>query len=274
MSVRTARRWRRVGLLVLVLGVVLVVLWSLQRRMIYFPGGTPPPVSEVLPSGREVTLATEDGLEHGAWFVDAPGPVAAIVFPGNAGNRANRAPLADALSELGVSVLLVDYRGYGGNPGSPSEEGLLADARAAAAWVDRNTEAEHTVYFGESLGTGVAVGLATERDPAALILRSPFPSLVAVARQHYGPVPGWILRDHFELADQLRALEVPTLVVAGDRDTIIPLELSRHVADAAAGPSRFVVVEGAGHNDRSLLDGPELMTAIHAFLERHLPVVP
>src|SRR5688500_18724455 len=122
---------------VLVLGTVIGVLWAMQRNLIYFPDADPvPPADQVIEGARDVTLHTEDGLALGAWFVPAQGntppvPMAVLVAPGNGGNRAGRAGFAHELSVRGLAVLLVDYRGYGGNPGSPSEEGLAADAVAA-----------------------------------------------------------------------------------------------------------------------------------------------
>src|SRR5690606_27765101 len=108
---------------------------------------------------------------------------------GNGGDRSMRVPLASALNRMGLSVLLFDYRGYGGNPGSPSEEGLAADARAAQAWLAAQPGVDQIVYFGESLGGAVAVRLAVERSPVALILRSPFTSLADVASVHYPWLP-------------------------------------------------------------------------------------
>jgi fermentation-respiration switch protein FrsA (DUF1100 family) len=116
-----------------ILGVI-VVVWSFQRRLVYLPGGPPPPVEQVFHGAVEVTLTTSDGLDLQAWWVEA-GPTAVLVLPGNAGNRAGRVPLAAALEKRGLSVLLLDYRGYGGNPGTPSQAGLLTDARAAADWL-------------------------------------------------------------------------------------------------------------------------------------------
>ncbi|MGH3924238.1 MAG: alpha/beta hydrolase, partial [Pseudonocardiaceae bacterium] len=125
-------------MVVVVLGVTVLMFglaWSLQRRLIYLPDrAAPPPAASVLPGARDVVLRTDDGLELGAWYVPPSGPdrhVAVLVAPGNAGNRAYRAPLAARLSAEGLAVLLVDYRGYGGNPGSPSEDGLARDVRAA-----------------------------------------------------------------------------------------------------------------------------------------------
>lgn len=253
----------------LVVVVVLVgMLWGLQRRLVYLPAGAPPPVERILPEAREVTLTTSDDLRLAAWFLPA-GSTGVVVLPGNAGNRAGRAPLARALADQGLSVLLVDYRGYGGNPGEPTEEGLLEDARAAVRWLEARPGIERIVYLGESLGTGPAVTLALERPPAALVLRSPFPSLVAVARVHYGPVPEWLLWDRFRSVRRIPHLRAPLLVIAGTADRIIPPELSRELYQAAGSPKRLVEIEGAGHNDRALLDGRELVDAVTGFLRTH-----
>lgn len=253
---------------VIALLAIALTVWLLQRRLIYLPAGPPAPVSEVLPAASAVTLTTADGLELDAWYLPS-GPTTVIVFPGNAGNRAARAPLARGLAERGMSVLLVEYRGYGDNPGSPSEAGLLSDARAAAAWVDEHGGADGVVYLGESLGGGVAVGLATERRPDALILRSPFPSLAVVARQHYGPVPDAVLRDRYPVAAQIATIDAPVLVVMGEDDGIVPASLSREVYEAASEPKRIVTIAGAGHNDRALLDGDTFLDTIETFLREH-----
>ena len=254
--------------------VLLGLVWSQQRRLIYYPWpGRAPAAAAVLPGSQEVTLDTEDGIRLHAWFVPAPtagrGP-AVVVCNGNAGNRALRAPLAAALSRAGLSVLLFDYRGFGGNPGRPSEDGLAADARAAQAWLAARPEVDprRIAYFGESLGAAVALRLAVERPPAALVLRSPFTSLTDVGRLHYPWLPvGLLLADRYPSADRAADLTVPVLVVAGERDRIVPAALSRRLYDAAAEPKRFVLVPGADHNDAALLDGHELVGEILRFLE-------
>jgi pimeloyl-ACP methyl ester carboxylesterase len=198
------------------------LMWVMQRSMIFIPmGGEPPPAAEVIEGAEDVRLHTEDGLELGAWFVPpqdtdrtADRETAVLVANGNAGNRESRAPLARALAAEGFSVLLFDYRGYGGNPGSPSEAGLAMDARAAAdALAERGFDADRTVYFGESLGAAVAANLATERPPAALFLRSPFNSLADMGSYHYPFVPvRLLLRDEFPVADRVSGIDVPTTV--------------------------------------------------------------
>ncbi len=153
-----------------------------------------------------------------------------------------RAALAVALNRMGLSVLLFDYRGYGGNPGRPSEEGLAADARAAQAWLAAQPEVDpdRIAYFGESLGAAVAVGLAVQRPPAALVLRSPFTSLADVGAVHYPWLPvRRLLLDRYPSIERIASVHAPLLVIAGDRDDIVPLSLSRRLYDAAAEPKRL-----------------------------------
>jgi uncharacterized protein len=258
-----------VGIVLAAAALALALLWAGQRRMIYFPFGTvPSPAAVGLASVDAVSFTTSDGVTLAGWFVpatSAPPQTTAIVFNGNAGNRTMRAPLAAALRSHGIATFLFDYRGYGGNPGSPSEEALARDARAALDYVAARPDVDSTriIYFGESLGTGVAVRLATERRPHALVLRSPFPSLVDVGRLHYPVLPvGWLLRDRYECIDRIRTVGCPILVIAGDRDGIIPVELSERLFAAAAEPKRLVIIAGADHNDEDLLSGPQMISEI------------
>jgi uncharacterized protein len=269
---------RVVNMILIVLAAVallLIAVWALQRRLIYLPDHQAvPPAAEVLPGARDVKLVTDDGLELGAWFVPATAAdrgVTVLVAGGNAGDRSLRAPLARALAGRGLSVLLFDYRGYGGNPGSPSEQGLARDVRAAYRFLVEQAQVppDRLLYFGESLGAAVVTELATERPPAGLVLRSPFGDLASVGRVHYPFLPvAALLRDRYALADQLGKVTAPTVVVYGTSDTIVPPEQSLAVATAAAGPTHVVRVDGADHNDRSLLDGTQLIDAVVQLADR------
>lgn len=245
------------------------LLFSQQRRLIYFPTPGPlPPAAAALPNGQDVSFETDDGIRLAAWYfpVDGAGP-AVLVFPGNAGDRSTRVPLAAALNRMGSSVLLVDYRGYGGNPGRPTEDGLAADARAAQVWLAAQPGVEEIAYFGESLGAAVAVGLAVERPPHALVLRSPFTSLPDVGAVHYPWLPvRRLLIDRFPSLERIPSLRVPLLVIAGYRDDVVPEPMSRRLYDAANEPKRYVLVLGAGHNDLELLVGKQMLDAIRRLL--------
>lgn len=253
--------------------VVIGLLWLVQRRLVFLPDTSAvPPAAQVIDGARDVTLTTADGLELGAWYVpgrgvDDSGTV--LVANGNAGNRASRAPLAEALAQEGLSVLLFDYRGYGGNSGSPSETGLALDVAAARSYLvdELGVDEAELIYFGESLGTGVVTALATEHPPAGMLLRSPFTDLPAVAQQQLPLLPVRLLmKDRFPVEHQVSRLDVELTVVLGTADSIVPPDQSRAVA--RAGDAELVEVEGSGHNDRALFDGDELIAAVVALVER------
>lgn len=268
---RSVVRW----LAVLAVGALaaLAVLWMTQRRLIYFPTQAVPDAATFLPGVEEVTYPTEDGLSQAAWFVPATaggrsGTV--VVFNGNAGNRADRRSLAEALAEAGFSVLLVDYRGYGENPGRPSEERLAIDARAALAYLRTRSDVDpdRLVYFGESLGAAVALGLAQHHEPAALVLRSPFTSLPDIGSTHYPFLPtSLLLWDRYPNLETIRTIDAPVMVIAGSADTIVPVEQSRRLFEASPGPKRLVVIDGADHNDFALVAGARLVDEVVAFLD-------
>lgn len=258
---------------VLIAVVVVAAVWLalvvpaaiFQRQLIHLPDTSVPPTPDGV---EEVTLTTGDGLELTAWFVAADDATATVLLaPGNAGNRGARAPMARELAARGHAVLLVEHRGYGGNPGRPSEDGLLTDLRAARDHLDArdDVDADRVVYFGESLGSAVVAALAIEAPPAALVLRSPFPELAEVGSIAYPFLPvRTLLRDRYPTAEHLRAYDGPVLVIAGDRDSIVPAELSVEVAEQARAD--LVLIEGADHNDAALFVGGELLDAVTSYV--------
>jgi fermentation-respiration switch protein FrsA (DUF1100 family) len=260
--------------IVIVVVSILALMWTQQRRLIYFPTADVPAADEIAGAHVEsVTFETTDGLILNGWFFAAAGPsrrITVVVFNGNAGNRSHRVPLAAALHQYGLQVLLVDYRGYGGNPGTPSQAGLAMDSRAAWAYLANRPDVDPSrlVYFGESLGTAVAVDLAVEHPPAALVLRSPFTSMSDVGQYHYPFLPvRLLLRDRFAPIEQIPQSRAPLLVIAGGRDRIVPVESSRRVYEAATSPKRFLLIPEADHNDYELFAGNEMIDAIVGFLQ-------
>jgi fermentation-respiration switch protein FrsA (DUF1100 family) len=257
-----------VVVIAVLVAVAVAMLWLFQRRLIYFPDSGPVPrAASVISGARDVVLETSDGLRLGAWYVPPrqPDAMTVLVANGNAGNRASRAPLAQALSDRGFGVLLFDYRGYGGNPGSPSEAGLALDARAAYDYLvdEAGVPARELVYFGESLGGGVVTALAVERPPAAIVLRSPFVDLASVGQEHYPLLPvGLLLRDRFPVAEQVAGIDVPVSVVYGSADSVVPAEQSRRVAESAPNLWKLVVVPNADHNDPRLVYGGPVVAAV------------
>lgn len=248
---------------------IVAAAFAFQRQLIHLPDTSTP---EAPDDAEEVTLTTADGLELTAWFLTVDDPVSTVlVVPGNAGNRALRLPLARGLVDRGHAVLLLEHRGYGGNPGRPSEAGLHADAGAARDHLEARAgvDAATIVHLGESLGSAVVARLSAEREPGALVLRSPFPELADVARRQLPFLPiGLLLRDRYPAAEHLAAVSAPTLVVAGAADRTVPHHLSEEVAEGAG--AELVTVDGADHNDRELLDGAAYLDAVDAFVRAAL----
>lgn len=270
MSTRVRRLVVTAVVLALLLGVLMGLLTGLQRHLIYVPNrAVVGPAAQLHAGGQDVTLHTDDGLDLTAWLLPpTTGPagdrgVAVLFAPGNGGNREGRSTLFRELTDRGLTVLALEYRGYGGNPGSPSEEGLAADARAAAALLrEQGFDAAHTLYLGESLGTGVLVRLATTDPPAGIVLRSPFTSLVDVARALFGGLPiGPLVRDRFPLLEQVRGIRVPITVIRGDADQVVDTELSARVARSVPKLAEEIVMTGVDHNDPPMF-GPRVADAV------------
>ncbi len=246
------------------------IMDGLIRQLTYFPDTTRVrPAALWFPGGRDVELRTEDGLALTAWFIPPLGDehpdrhTALLYAPGNGGHRESRGGLIAEFAFRGFSSLLIDYRGYGGNPGTPSEAGLAADARAAADFlVSEGWAPERTIYVGESLGTGVVTRLASTHRPAGLVLRSPYTSLYDVAKVHYGWLPiDALMKDRYELLDYLRESDVPVTVIHGRADDIVPSRLSAEVAANAGNLFEELALPGSGHNDE-IMYGPVVADAV------------
>lgn len=260
---------RTVGIVAAAVVLLLAAVWMLQRSLIYLPGIAPvAPASTEIPGARDVQLHTGDGLVLGGWLVPAKKPskgITVLIANGNAGDRSLRAPLARALAAHGIAVLLFDYRGYGGNPGQPSESGLAVDVRAARQFLvsEAGVPANRILYYGESLGAAVVTELATEHPPAGLVLRSPFVDLASVGQIHYPFLPvSVLLRDRYPLIEHLKEVQVPVTVVYGSHDSTVPPAQSRAVAESAPRLWQLVEAAGADHNAPALLDGQVLINAV------------
>jgi fermentation-respiration switch protein FrsA (DUF1100 family) len=232
-------------------------LFLLQRQMMYHPDQQLPSVVESgVPDMKAVTTTTEDGLDLVSWYQAAePGQPTLVLFHGNAGNIGDRAFKARPFLRAGYGVLLSGYRGYGGNPGSPSEDGLYADARSVLNFLGTSgVPPEKWVLYGESLGSGVAVEMAREwagKMPVrAVVLEAPFTSMGDAAAAHYPFIPArWLVRDRYNSVDKISGIKAPLLIIHGDKDGTVPTKLGRRLFEAASGPKQAHWIAGAGHNN-------------------------
>jgi uncharacterized protein len=250
------------------------LLYLGQRRLIYHPDNptaSRPQLGPLASLGvREVALPTEDGLELMSWHRPPPEAAPVILYcHGNGGHVGYRAERLVRFAQAGYGVLMLEYRGYGGNPGAPSEKGLYADGAAALAFLgNEGIPPERVVLYGESLGSAVAVRLARQCRPAALILECPFTSLVDIGRLRYPYVPvRLLLRDRFDLCVAIGGVEAPVLVLHGERDGIVPVACGRAVLAAAQEPKEGWFAPQAGHMDLAEFGALE---AVFDFLSRRI----
>ncbi len=256
------------------LALILLAVFLFQDRLIYFPDrARPDPVRAGLHGIVEGHVTTEDGLRLLTWTVppaDANRPVL-LYLHGNGGNLLHRATRLARFAQLGWGVVMLEWRGYGGNPGAPGEAGLLKDARAAlAAMQAAGVPADRTVLWGESLGTGIAIALAAEQPQAiaAVLLESPYTSMLALARLHYPLLPSrWLLRDRYDSLGRIGDVAAPMLIMTGEADRLVPPGMADELAAAARAPVERWSVPGAGHND---LGEAGAIEAAAAFLDRRL----
>lgn len=228
---------------------MLVFLYFEQRSLMYFPDKIRPDSIEGI---TVANVTTEDGIQLEGWYAKAiTGMPTIVYFHGNASNYAGRLPKVIEYINDGYGVLLAGYRGYGGNQGTPSEQGFYKDARAYMKFLaDNNVLLDQTIIYGESIGTGVAVQMATEYKTAALILEAPFSSTADVAQSVYWFVPvRYLMTDQFRSADKIKNVKSPILIIHGEGDATIPIRFGRKLYEAAADPRQFIAIEKAGHND-------------------------
>jgi uncharacterized protein len=233
-----------------------------QRRLMYFPDRMRTLPAQVgLRDVEERLLKTPDGTRVVAWYGRAkPGKPTILYFHGNAGSLANRAPRVERFMNEGWGVYMMSYRGYSGGGGSPTEGANVADARLAyGALVQEGVDPGSIIIYGESLGSGVAVRLATERPAAGLILDAPYSSIVDVAAAAYPYLPvRWLLADRYESRRYIAQVHMPLLILHGERDRVIPVNMGRELLALANEPKRIATFPNAGHSDIYLEGNPAL----------------
>ncbi len=233
---------------------VLAMLYVKQREMMYPRNPARAEIAGVdLPALEEVTLTAADGERLVAWVVPPrEGKPVLLFFHGNAGNfgRPIRQARFKALTEDGTGLFAVNYRGYGGSTGSPTEDGLHLDARAAYGTAVERFGAGRLIGYGESLGTGVVLKLAAEVPLAAVVLEAPYLSTAAVAQEIYPFVPiGLLMHDKFRSDAVIGSVRVPLLVIHGERDGVVPFAHGLALYGFANDPKRFIRFPRGGHED-------------------------
>lgn len=253
--------------------VVVLLLYTFQRDLMYRPDSikrVPPSYYDMLANVQEVELKTADGLRVLAWYAAPPeGRPTVLVFHGNGGSLRSQRYRLKYFKDANMGVMILGYRGYAGSDGAPSEEGLYTDARTALAWLNAQGIADNRIaLYGESLGTGIATKMATEREFAAIVLESPYTSTVDVAEQNFWFIPvHWLMADQYNSLARIADVHEPLLIMHGGADQVIPQKLGRKLFDAANEPKESFWPERAAHNTIFDLGG---FAAAADFIERHV----
>lgn len=256
-------------------------LYVFQGRYVYFPE-LPSREVEATPAGIGLTfeaikLRTTDGETLDGWFIPADMTRGArgtlLYLHGNGGNIGHRLDPIAVFHELGLNVLIFDYRGYGASTGRPSEEGTYQDALAAWNYLkqEKGQRAEQIVLFGESLGGSIAAWLAARHRPAALLIFASFTSVPEMAQELYPIFPArWLARYHYETRISLASVQCPVLIMHSPEDEIIPFSHGQALFEAAQGPKRFLELQG-GHNDALFISRDVYACGVKEFLDGLLP---
>lgn len=250
---------------------LIAFLYFQQEKFIFQPERILPPPSETaLAAMQVVRLKTADGLSLTSWYKKAQeGYPTIILFHGNGGNIAGREK-ARWFYEQGYGFLSVEYRGYGGNAGIPSEKGFYLDADAAYSFLKENDiTSDNTIVWGESLGTAVATYYAAQHSAQKLILQSPFTTIPSVAAHHYWYVPfvEKLVKYSFNNLERMPKLTMPLLVCHGAMDTIIPLHHAEQLHTAAASKHKKLWIAPKGNHTN--LEQSGMLPVIQQFIERH-----
>ena len=259
--------------IVVTVGVVARYTNVVDRYFIFFPDRTiTQDPGDVGLEFDDVFFSAADGVKLHGWFVPGEGDTTLVWFHGNAGNISHRVGnVAELHTRLGVNVFIFDYRGYGKSDGDVSEKGTYLDADGAMSYLRTrgDVDQQRLVLFGRSLGGAVAAEAATKNDVYALVLESAFSSVQAMARRQYPFLPGIgaIIRTKYATLSKLKDVHAPVMVLHGDRDETVPIEIGRELFEAANPPKRFYTIEGAGHNDTYIVGGPAYFQALAEFIE-------
>lgn len=261
--------------------LLIAVVYLMQGRMLYLPNVAGRALTMTPKDAgmdyQDVSIDTADGVTLHGWFIAGQTSQVLLFFHGNAGNISHRLASIQQFHDLGLSVLIIDYRGYGQSSGTTSEKGIYRDAEAAWRYLteDRSISASNIVIFGRSLGGSAASWLAARHQPLALIVESSFTSVPDVAQEIYPWLPvRWLSTLSHATGDYVRDVHCPILVVHSREDDIIPFHHGEDIFASANEPRTLLVLRGT-HNDAFLLDESTYIEGLRAFLTGlSAPVLP
>lgn len=254
--------------------LLVVLIYGFQSKFIYYPHKsiTITPASVNL-AYEDIYIQSDNNTSIHGWFIPHKNARATLLFfHGNAGNISHRLDSLKIFHDLGLSVFIIDYQGYGQSEGVPSEQGTYRDAQAAWNYLitQRNLKPADIIIFGRSLGAAVAIWLAHKNTPTSLIIESAFTSIIDMGKHIYPYLPvQWLARIHYPNIDRIAAVNCPILVMHSGDDEIIPYTFGQQLFQAASVPKDFFQMSG-GHNDGFLTTGNTYIEALNSFIDKSI----
>ena len=250
--------------------VVIIFIYFYQRNLLYHPLENNYQNDKPQFNYDEVSIKVDDEITLKSWLVDKDLEKfkTLLIFHGNAGNLSNRIYKLNELDKLDLNILLISWRGFSGNKGSPSEKNLYQDARAAVKWLnEKKVKNNQIVLYGESLGTGVAVDIAKNSDFNSVILESPFTSIENSAKIYYPYLPvKLLLKDRFDSINKIEMINIPILIMHGEKDDVVPIFMGKELFDKANNPKHSYFTPD---DDHMMEFNSELLTEIQKFIKRY-----
>ena len=257
-----------VGLVFLIYLIITLVLYNSQRSLLYHPSENNYFGDKLMVSIDKVKIKTEDNIELLAWYhhKDIDNYKTILFLHGNAGSLENRIHKINHFNEMEINFLIISWRGFSGNDGKPTEEGLYKDARSAVKWLlNKGVKKENIVIYGESLGTGVATEISQNENFAGIILESPFTSMVAAGKSKYPIFPiGLLLKDKYESDKKIKNIKSPVLVMHGEADTIVPFWMGKKIYELANNPKYYYFPE---YDDHMMEYNDKLLNTLKSFIK-------
>ena len=250
--------------------VVLVFIYFYQRNLLYHPSENNYQNDEVEFNYEEVYIEVENEIKLKSWLInkDLKKLKTLLIFHGNAGDLSNRIYKLNELNKLEINILLISWRGFSGNKGSPTEKNLYKDAEAAIKWLNKkNVNNNQIILYGESLGTGIAVEMAKKNDFNSIILESPFTSIENSAKIYYPYLPvKYLLKDRYDTISKIKMVESPIMIMHGEKDDVVPFSMGKELFEKANSPKQSYFT---AEDDHMMEFNSSLLDKIQDFVEKY-----
>ena len=255
-------------IIIFVYFLILVFLYFYQRNLLYHPNENNYSGDQISVPIKKVRINTEDNIDLLGWFheKDLQKYKTVLFFHGNAGSLENRIHKLNHFNKMDVNFLIIAWRGFSGNKGKPSEEGLYKDGRSGINWlVKKGVEEKNIVIYGESLGTGVATHVSQNKNFAGVVLETPFTSMIDAAKKFYPYIPvGLLLKDKFDNKSKIKNIKVPILIMHGEADQIVPFFMGKKMYEEANMPKYSYFTK---HDNHMMEYDENLVKALNSFLK-------